>query len=47
MSFVMDPGKGVWADPVNRDAILGKGRSGPGGGDKEHQFSQDREGDKT
>jgi hypothetical protein len=47
MSFVVDPGKGVCADPVNRDAILGKGGTGPGGGDKEHQFSQDREGDKT
>jgi hypothetical protein len=44
---VVDPGKGVCADPVNRDAILGKGGTGPGGGDKERQFSLDREGDKT
>ncbi len=43
----MDPGKGVCADPVNRDAILGKEGTGPGGGDEESQISQDREGDKT
>ncbi len=45
--IVVDPGKGVCADPVNRDAILGKGGTGPGGGDKERQFSLDRGGDKT
>ncbi len=45
--LVVDPGKRVCADPVNRDAILGKGGTGPGGGDKEHQSSLDREGDKT
>ncbi len=44
---VADPGKGVCANPVNRDAILGKGGTGPGGGDKERQFSQDTEGDNT
>jgi hypothetical protein len=44
---VVDPGKGVCADPVNRDAILGKGGTGPGGGDKRRQFSLDRGGDKT
>jgi hypothetical protein len=44
---VVDPGKGVCADPVNRDAILGKGGTGPGGGNKERQFSQDRGRDKT
>ncbi len=44
---VVDPGKGVCADPVNRDAILGKGGTGTGGGDKGHQFSLDRGGDKT
>jgi hypothetical protein len=44
---VVDPGTGVCADPVNRDAILGKGGTGPRGGDKERQFSLDREGDKT
>jgi hypothetical protein len=45
--IVVDPGKGVCADPVNRDAILEKGGTGPGGGDKERQCSLDREGDKT
>jgi hypothetical protein len=44
---VADPGKGVCADPVNRDAILGKGGTGPGGGDKERQLSLDKGGDKT
>jgi hypothetical protein len=29
---VVDPGKGVCADPVNRDAILGKGGTGPEAG---------------
>ena len=47
MLNVVDPGKGVCADPVNRDAILGKGGTGPGGGDKECQLSLDKEGDKT
>ncbi len=46
MASVADPGKGVCADPVNRDAILGKGGTGPGGGDKERQLSLDKEGDK-
>jgi hypothetical protein len=44
---VVDPGKGVCADPVNRDAILGKGGTGPKGGNKERQLSPDRERDKT
>jgi hypothetical protein len=44
---VVDPGKGVCADPVNRDAILGKGGTGPKGGNKEHQLSPDRDRDKT
>ncbi len=44
--LVVDPGKGVCADPVNRDAILGKGGTGPGGGDKERQLSLDKERDK-
>ncbi len=43
----MDPGKGVCADPVNRDAILGKGGTSPRGGNKGRQFSLDRGGDKT
>jgi hypothetical protein len=45
--IVVDPGKGVCADPVNRDAILGKGGTGPKGGNKERQLSPDRDGDKT
>jgi hypothetical protein len=44
---VVDPGKGVCADPVNRDAILEKGGTGPKGGDKERQLSPDRDRDKT
>jgi hypothetical protein len=28
-SIVVDPGKGVYADPVNGGAILGKGGTGP------------------
>ncbi len=44
---VVDPGKGVCVDPVNRDAILGKGGTGPKGGNKERQLSLDRERDKT
>ncbi len=44
---VADPGKGVCADPVNRDAILGKGGTSPKGGNKESQLSPDRERDKT
>ncbi len=43
----MDPGKGVSADPVNRDAILGKGGTGSGGGDRERQLSLDKERDKA
>jgi hypothetical protein len=39
---VPDPGKGVCADPVNGDAILGKGRPDPQGGNKEHQLSPDK-----
>jgi hypothetical protein len=43
----VNPGKGVCADPVNGDAILGKGGTGSEGGNKERQFSLDRGGDKT
>jgi hypothetical protein len=46
-TVVVDPGKGVCADPVNRDAILGKGGTGPKGGNKERQLSLDRERDKA
>ncbi len=45
--LVVDPGKGVCADPVNGGAILVKGGTGPKGGDKERQLSPDRERDKT
>ncbi len=44
---VVDPGKGVCAHPVNGDAILGKGDTGPKGGSKERQLSPDREREKT
>jgi hypothetical protein len=44
---VPDPGKGVCADPVNGDAILGKGGPDPQGGNKERQLSPDKGRDKT
>jgi hypothetical protein len=44
---VPDPGKGVCADPVNGDAILGKGGSDPQSGNKERQLSPDKGGGKT
>ncbi len=45
---VVDPGKGVCADPVNGGAILGKGGTPVlKGGNKERQLSLDRERDKT
>jgi hypothetical protein len=44
---VPDPGKGVCADPVNGDAILGKGGSDPQSGNKERQLSPDKGGEKT
>jgi hypothetical protein len=44
---VLDPGEGVCADPVNGDAILGKGELDPQGGNKERQLSPDKERDKT
>jgi hypothetical protein len=47
MVIVVDPGKGVCADPVNGGAILGKGGTSPKGGNKERQLSPDRERDKT
>ncbi len=45
--FVVDPGKGGCADPVNGGAILGKGGAGLKGGNKERQLSPDKERDKT
>jgi hypothetical protein len=44
---VPDPGKGVCADPVNGDAILGKGGPDPQSGNKERQLSPDKGGEKT
>ena len=37
--IVLDPGKGVCADRVNRGAILEGGGPGPPGGNKECQLS--------
>ncbi len=39
---VLDPGKGVCADPVNGSAILGKGGSDPQSGDRERQLTLDK-----
>ncbi len=44
---VLDPGKGVCADPRRGDAILGVGGPGPPKGDDEPQLSPDRGGEKT
>ncbi len=44
---VLDPGKGVCADPRRGDAILGVGGPGPPMGNNEHQLSLDRGGEKT
>ncbi len=47
MVIVLDPEKGVCADPVEGDAILGVGGRGPPIGVSEHQLSLDRGGKKT
>jgi hypothetical protein len=44
---VLDPGKGVCADPVERVAILEVKELGPPGGASERQLSPDRGGKKT
>jgi hypothetical protein len=44
---VLDPEKGLSADPRRGDAILGVGGPGPPKGDDEHQLSPDRGGEKT
>jgi hypothetical protein len=44
---VLDPGKGVCADPVKRGAILEGEGPGPPSGDNERQLSPDRGGGKT
>jgi hypothetical protein len=43
---VLDPGKGVCADPRRGDATLGVGGPRPPKGDNEHQLSPDRGGEK-
>jgi hypothetical protein len=48
MAFiVLDPGKGVCADPRGGDATLGVGGPGPPMGDNERQLNLDRGGEKT
>jgi hypothetical protein len=44
---VLDPSKGVCADPVGRAAILEVKGLGPPVGVSEHQLSPDRRGEKT
>jgi hypothetical protein len=44
---VLNPGKGVCTDPVERGAILEVEGPGPPSGDSERQLSPDREGGKT
>jgi hypothetical protein len=39
--FVLYPGKGVCADPVNKGAILGKGGPSPHSRDRESQLAPD------
>jgi hypothetical protein len=45
--LVLDPGKGVCADPRRGDTTLGVGGPGPPMGNSEHQLSSDRGGEKT
>ncbi len=45
--IVLDPGKGVCADPRGGDATLGEGGPGHPMGDSERQLSLDRGGEKT
>ncbi len=45
--IVLNPGKGVCADPVERGAILEVEGPGPPSGDSERQLSPDRGGGKT
>ncbi len=47
MVSVLDSGKGVWANPVKRGAILEGAGPGPPSGDNERQLSPDRGGGKT
>ncbi len=45
MCIVLDPERGVCADPVGRDAIFGVGGPGPPVGAGERQLSLDRRGE--
>ncbi len=47
LTVVLDPGKGVCTDPVERDAILEVKGPGPPGRVRERQLSPDRGGEKT
>ncbi len=47
VNSVLNPGKGVCADPRGRDATLGAGGLGPPVGAGERQLSPDRGGEKT
>jgi hypothetical protein len=44
---VLDPEKGVCADPVDKGAILGKGGANPHSSDKERQLAPDIGREKT
>ncbi len=44
---VLDPGKGVCADPVNGGAMLGKGGPDPQSRDRERQLAPDKGRGKT
>jgi hypothetical protein len=41
VATVLDPEKGVCADPVDESAILGKGGANPHSSDKERQLAPD------
>jgi hypothetical protein len=47
MVLVLNPGEGVCADPVDRDAILEVKGPGAPSGVREHQLNPDRGGEKT
>ncbi len=44
---MLDPKKGVCADPVDRAAILGKGGPDPHSRDRERQLTPDKGSEKT
>ncbi len=47
VSSVLDPEKGVCADPVNGGAILGRGEPDPHSRDRERQLTPDKGSGKT